>query len=136
MLILIFIVICVIVCTLLSFLTKYEAEDDFAVGLFKLAVGVFCFVVIAAWPLVYYVNSAWISGFEAAKTTIEESNGITLEDVAIKHKMLDFNTSLAVRQYWAKTILKDFYPDEILKLEPIGKRQTKVKIRHIPTHLF
>lgn len=62
-----------------------------------------------------------INKFLATKTTIEiaRKTGVSIENAAIQHKIIESNQWLARKQYYNSTIFELWIPDEVDNLKPI-----------------
>jgi len=100
-------------------LNKYTCHEELAwaleiLGAVLLAIALICL------PCILAMVHGEIQEYHATKYTIEQArqDGISeLERAALTQKIIDTNAWLANCQYWNKTIVGIYVPDEVEKLK-------------------
>lgn len=80
------------------------------------------FIVLITLPLSHYEVKEFIAKYEVTQETLNVTRAVggdDLERIAIQHKVIEINQTLAGYKYWNSTIFDIWIPDEIEELELI-----------------
>ena len=101
----------------------YQLSDGRVVpGIFLTVVGgVFLFIFLIGIPLQHIEIKARIEQFKAVRTTIDiaRTEGREIESAALVLEIAKRNAWLVRQQYWNNHYFGIYYPDEIMRLQPL-----------------
>lgn len=100
---------------------RYDGYDNLGFCIL-IVVSVLLLVIFTLGPTEYYVNLSNIQAYHAIKDTIaaaREDDVGDIERAALANKIIGVNAWLAEKQYWNRTIVDPFIPDEVMDLEPL-----------------
>jgi hypothetical protein len=99
----------------LFILKRYDYEIAMMV---IIVVGFLLLFALVSLPLSYYTIQSNVAEFHSVEETVQHRLG-SIESAAIEIKVVDSNKWLAGIQYWNKTLLDIWIPDQVDMLKPI-----------------